>query len=408
MAPLAQIDDPLRGLVVAFRDVTDRRRAENELVRSQRLESLGVLAGGLAHDFNNLLTIILGNLSLVEMNDGLMGDDQERLAQVRQATERAQGLTRQLLTFSRGGAPQRRHTRLQDLIEPTVALSLSGTKVNWTCDLADDLWTADIDPGQIEQVLSNLLINAGQAMPDGGTVCVRARNRELPDDAGDATRYAVIEIQDHGCGISADDRERIFEPYFTTKDTGSGLGLAIAFSIVKRHGGRLDVVSEPGRGSIFSLALPATVGEPVRILPEAAARLATGGRILVLDDDEQIRNVVEAMLKRMGFEAALTSDGHQTVAAFAAAVEASDPFRAVIVDLTIPGGMGGEEVLPELRRIDSSVPVIVASGYSHSGVMAAYRDHGFNGCLAKPYDNLQLARVLADVLPDEPARLDQA
>ena len=205
VAPLAPVDGLLRGLVVAFRDVTDRRRAENELVRSQRLESLGVLAGGLAHDFNNLLTIILGNLSLVEMSDQLVAEDREQLAQVREATERAQGLTRQLLTFARGGAPRRRRTRLQDLIEPTVALSLSGAKVNWTCELADDLWTVAVDPGQIEQVLSNLLINAGQAMPDGGTVHVRAHNRELLDDAGKPARYVVVEIQDQGCGI-ADER----------------------------------------------------------------------------------------------------------------------------------------------------------------------------------------------------------
>ncbi len=389
------------GLVVAFRDTTERRRAEQAAVRTQKLESLGVLAGGIAHDFNNLLTVILGNASLL----GLDCTERQRLPleQIVAASGRARRLTAQLLTFARGGAPQKRLVDLRDLVREAAELATAGTNVIPSLELADDLWFAEVDAGQVEQVISNLLINARQAMPDGGHVRVAARNAALTDGRADAGRQVEISVRDEGCGIPPADLDRIFEPYFTTKKEGSGLGLAISHSVVARHGGTLRVTSEPGRGSEFTLLLPASREQP-RSRREDATRTADGGlRLLVMDDDEPIRDLLVRLLTRQGHAVTAVADGEAALRAWAEAAGGDRPFRAAIMDLTVPGGMGGREAMARLRELDPGACAIVTSGYSHDPVMADHRRYGFAAKLPKPFAGDDVARALRAALDGDGA-----
>ncbi len=376
------------GLVLAFRDVTERRRAEMERIRVQKLESLGVLAGGIAHDFNNLLTVTLGSTSLLE--SGCRADQQQLIDQIRGATHRAQGLTSQLLTFARGGAPQKRLADLSVLLDDATTLALAGTNVSLEREIPADLRHAEVDPGQLEQVISNLLINARQAMARGGRVWVSARN------VGE--RDLEIRIRDEGCGIGAEELDRIFEPYYTTKDNGTGLGLAISHSVVTRHDGTLSVRSQKGEGTEFSIRLPAS-DQRVQPAPPVIPRTVTGGgRILVLDDEPFVRDLLFQMLTRLGYEVETVADGADALEVHAAAREAGSPFDTLIMDLTIPGGMGGKETMEHLLQIDPHVRAIVSSGYSQDPVMADPTGYGFVATLGKPFDSRALEQVLQQVL----------
>jgi PAS domain S-box-containing protein len=394
-APLVA-DGADAGLVLAFRDTTERRRAEQAAIRTQKLESLGVLAGGIAHDFNNLLTVIMGNASLL----GISCTEPQRrpLEQIGNAAGRAQRLTAQLLTFARGGAPQKRLVDLRTLLREAAMLAVAGTNVSLGLDLAEDLWDADVDPGQIEQVISNLLINACQAMPDGGHVQVGAGNL-AGVTAGDETgRRVEIRIRDEGCGIAPADLERIFEPYFTTKPDGTGLGLAISHSVIARHGGSLRVASQPGRGTEFTLVLPASHAR-ARVATPPPRRAADGGRrVLVLDDEEPVRELLTAVLGQLGHEVVAVGDGRSALTAWLAAREAGQPFAAAIMDLTIPGGLGGREAMAQLRVMDPAARVIVASGYSQDPVLADHRAHGFVAKLTKPFNRDDVIRALQAAL----------
>jgi signal transduction histidine kinase/CheY-like chemotaxis protein len=384
------------GMVIAFRDTTERRRAEQAALRSQKLESLGVLAGGIAHDFNNLLTVIMGNASLLEM------DCTERqrppLEQIVTASERARRLTAQLLTFARGGSPQRHLVDLRALVREASELAVAGTNVSLVLDLADDLWCAEVDAGQLEQVVSNLLINARQAMPDGGRVWVAARNAAPTGAEGDSGRQVEIRIRDEGCGIDQGDLDRIFEPYFTTKDTGTGLGLAITHSVIARHGGSLRVTSEAGGGTEFTVLLPASRDALRSVQESTAPDTAPGYRLLVMDDEEPVRDLLVRLLTRQGHAVTAVADGRQALAAWAAAAAGGRPFHAAIMDLTVPGGMGGREAMARLREIDPDARAIVTSGYSQDPVMADLRRHGFAAKLPKPFCGDDVARALRAAL----------
>lgn len=387
LAPLAGATGS--GMVLAFRDVTHHRRAESERIRTQKLESLGVLAGGLAHDFNNLLTVVLGHVSVLETGTGLGLDDLRSLTSIRSATQRAQGLTTQLLTFARGGAPRKELTDLGTLIKESAQLSLSGTAVSCDLDLATDLHHAEVDAAQFGQVLSNMLINASQAMPEGGTVTVSARN------VGTAIE---IKVADDGPGMAGAMLERIFEPYFSTKDTGSGLGLSIAYSVVTRHGGDLTVKSAPGQGTEFTIQIPASL-ERVEVMPVVEPEASNGsGRFLVLDDEPSVRDLLQRMLERLGYEADGVADGVQAIEQYQEALAANRPYSAVIMDLTIPGGMGGKDAIEQLQALDPGVRGIVASGYSNDPVMSNPAQFGFVGALHKPFDKKQLSQVITSVL----------
>lgn len=404
-APIRDRESRIVGAVLVFRDITDKQKMEQELLRARQLESIGVLAGGIAHDFNNLLTAILGNISLSKLYVEEGGKVHQKLSDAENATLRARDLTQQLLTFSRGGAPVKKTTAIADIIRDSVAFSLSGSRVTCCFDIAEDLWPVAVDEGQISQVINNLIINAEQAMPSGGVIAVRCHNTVVSaDDCLPLAQghYIVISIADQGNGIPADVLPRIFEPYFSTKKTGKGLGLATVYSIIKNHDGHITVTSEPGQGTVFLVYLPATNGVDVAaptVEPESCATEAVPdkGRVLVMDDEVNIREVAGEMLEFIGFSAAYARDGEEAIALYRQAQEAGGPFAAVIMDLTIPGGMGGGEALQHLLQLDPQVRAIVSSGYSNDPILANYRSYGFSGIVTKPYKLTDLRKALVDV-----------
>ena len=392
------------GVVLVLRDVTEWRRMEDELARSEKLESVGLLAGGIAHDFNNILAGVLGNVSLAISLLSVDHAAHRHLCLAEAATARASELTQQLLTFSQGGAPVKRMTPLDVTVRQSVDFALSGSRVGCRCELPADLWPAEVDPGQFSQVVSNLVLNAAQAMAGGGQIDVRADNVTGASPSGSrlpAGDWVRLRVRDHGPGIRHEVRDRIFEPFFTTKPQGTGLGLALSHSIVRRHDGWIGVESEPGQGTTFEVWLPASPAG--RVEPAPPSRSVTGprlaGRVLVMDDEEIVREVAMAMLRHLGCEVVATACGAELVATYRAALEAGRRFDAVICDLTVPGGMGGREALDELRAIDGEVRAIVSSGYSNDPIMADYASHGFVGVVAKPYRLEDLARALGSVLP---------
>jgi PAS domain S-box-containing protein len=389
------------GVVVVFRDVTERRRMEEELQKMERLESIGVLAGGIAHDFNNILTAILGNISLARMYTDL---DRifERLAEAERASMQAQSLTQQLLTFSRGGAPIKKTVSIAELLRDSVSFALRGSNARCELSIPDDLWSVEVDEGQIGQVISNIVINADHAMPRGGIIKVRAENvtigaeDAIPLEDGE---YVKIYIEDRGIGIPKENLDSIFDPYFTTKQKGSGLGLATSYSIIKNHEGHITVESELGAGTTFHIYLPASPEAVPTEKKEAEEKPIMGeGRILVMDDEKHVRDTVAAMLNSLGYKVTTSVDGAEAIELYKDAKESGQPYDAVIVDIVIPGGMGGRETIQRLMEIDPEVRVIVSSGYSDDPIMADFSRYGFKGAIAKPYKTKELSEVLHRVI----------
>ncbi|HWR90716.1 MAG TPA: PAS domain S-box protein [Dissulfurispiraceae bacterium] len=385
-------------------DITERKSMEEEVLRIQKLESLGILAGGIAHDFNNVLTAILGNINLTKLSGDVGPRAYERLTEAEQAVLRAQGLTRQLLTFSRGGAPVKKTTSLGAVIRASAEFAVRGSAAKCEFFIDHDLRPADVDEGQISQVIGNIILNAKQAMPGGGVITVRCENRTIDDtdilplEKGD---YVQIAITDQGTGIPREHLPWVFDPYFTTKQEGSGLGLSTSHSIIKRHGGHISVDSDLGKGTTFDIYLPASSEEPL-IHGETGDALPCGkGRLLVMDDDELVRDVVAAMLQRLGYDVETAPDGAVVIDQYARSREAGNPFDLVIMDLTVPGGLGGVETARKLREMDPQARVIVSSGYSTDPVMSNYRDYGFNNVIQKPYTLQTLGKVLQSVLHEK-------
>jgi PAS domain S-box-containing protein len=380
-------------------DITDRKRMEEEIIKAQKLESVGILAGGIAHDFNNILTSIAGNISIAKMR--LKPGDKifDLLSSAENASVKAQGLTRQLLTFAKGGAPIKETASIQKLIMESSLFVVRGSKSECKFQTAEDLWPVEADVGQISQVISNIVINANQAMPEGGIIRITAENmvtekiHDIPVSSG---KYIHISIKDDGIGIAENHLSKIFDPYFTTKQTGSGLGLATTYSIIKKHNGYIFVNSRLGKGTTFHIYLPALDKE----VPEKEEPvLLTGrGRILIMDDDRLLKEMAGEMLELIGYEPAFADDGDEAIEMYKKAIESGKPYDAVILDLTIPGGMGGEEAVKKLLEIDPEVRAIVFSGYAEGEVMANYRKYGFRGMMAKPFDSYALGKVLKDVL----------
>lgn len=408
-APIRDGEGRVIGAVLVFRDITERQRLEDELRKAQNLESLGVLAGGIAHDFNNILTVIFGNIALAKLRAESGEDVGDPLAQAEVAFGRARNLTQQLLTFSQGGAPIKTSGSIAALVRENAAFVLRGSAVRTDFALAPDLWPVTFDPGQMARVFDNIFINAMQAMPEGGALRIEARNvvlqkrRSLPLPPG---RYVELRIKDSGKGIPREHMYRVFDPYFTTREEGSGLGLATVYSIVKRHGGYVTVNSKVGKGTTVIVHLPA--GEeaaPVSPRPPGEDGRQGGGRILLMDDEEAIRQVGAALLQRLGYEVGLARDGEEALRLYRDAQRAARPFAAVVLDLTVPDGMGGKECIARLRELDAGVRAVVSSGYSTDPVMAQYRNYGFAGVVAKPYRLKDLGSVLAALI-GRPASTD--
>lgn len=393
-------DKPLRACGTQL-DITGRKQAEAEQLRFSKLESLGILAGGIAHDFNNILTAIIGNISLAMLDIQKKEYLRERLNEAEKACHQAQNLSRQLLTFSKGGAPIKKIVSIKEIAAESASFACRGSRVDYQTSLPDDLWAVEADPGQISQVLQNLVINAIQAMPSGGMVRIRGENlvMEAGNELGiDAGRYVRISIHDEGIGISADHLSKIFDPYFTTKQIGSGLGLATSYSIIKNHRGHISVESKLEQGSTFHVYLPATDQKVTQQLQEDQELMAGKGKILVMDDEPIIREVLGKMLLTMGYEVDSAQDGAKALELYTRAQDTGDPFVVVILDLTVPGGMGGKEVMAELLKIDPQVKAIVSSGYSDDPLMADFQSYGFTDVIAKPYRISELGKVLKNTL----------
>lgn len=385
------------GMVLVFRDVTEKQKLEADLQTARKLESLGVLAGGIAHDFNNILTGIITNLFMAKAKVKADAETFELLAEAEKASFKASKLVKQLITFSKGGTPVTEAFSLKGVIEESAGFCLSGSNVKYTLKIPSDLWLVEGDKGQIEQVLNNLIINADQAMPGGGTLTIAAENTALSQDRkGDKGllailpegRYVKVSVADEGPGIPSKNLKKIFDPYFSTKPNGTGLGLTIAYSIVKNHKGTVTVDSQQGKGAVFSFLLPAArAEEKTAAQPSRGASSATRAlRVLVMDDDAAVRTVVTQLLKTSGYAVSCASTGEETIALYERAMASQTPYDIVVMDLTIPGGMGGKETVEKLLVIDPRAKVIVSSGYSNDPIMANYRDYGFCGVVAKPFN----------------------
>ena len=392
------------GVSALFRDVTARKRTEDDRLTTGKLESLGTLAGGIAHDLNNILTVISGNIGLAQFE--APPDEEHLLAcltKAGQAAKQAAHLSSQLLTFSKGGAPVKNVVAISELLTKSSRFSLHGSSLRAEIDLPADLWQADVDSAQIEQVINALIINAREAMPRGGTIMIAARNVEVVGELGallSPGRYIKVGITDQGNGVPENIATRIFDPYFTTKPASSGLGLSISFSIIKKHGGLLHLEESTGVGATFAFYLPATEAEARQLKkPEATAPVSSdSARILVMDDEEGIRDLTTQLLGSLGYEVTAVSDGTEAIKAYERAMKRGKGYQAVVLDATIRGGMGGLATIERLRSLDPRVTAIICSGYSDEAALAEFLQYGFRGALPKPFTRRDLADVLQRAL----------
>ncbi len=386
-------------------DVTEQKRMREELQRSQRMESLSLFAAGIAHDFNNLLTGLFVGMELIRTEIPPHTAGEKYLAVVMSAFSRAKDLTHRLLAFAKGGSPVRKRVSVSDVVRESCALSLSGSRIQHTIQAEKDLWVVEADPNQLSQVFNNIIINARQAMDDGGTVDIIVRNCVVCE-GGDSTlppgEYVEIQFKNNGPGIPDDILPRIFDPFFTTKQQGSGLGLATSYAIIKNHGGQISAASLPGQGPCFRVWLPALKEVEVEAEQGLAAVATAGeGRILLMDDEEAICDLVKAILAKAGYSVSTASNGQEAIRAYHQAAAAHQPFDLAILDLTIRGGMGGEETLTELRAMDPHIAAIASTGYSDVAMLSRMKAHGFLGVLPKPYLSHELLSTVKAVITRE-------
>jgi two-component system cell cycle sensor histidine kinase/response regulator CckA len=389
-------------------DITERRRAEADRLVLSKLESAGILAGGIAHDFNNLLTVILLDVELARVLCPPGDELANYLKDAQKTVFLARGLTQQLITFAKGGAPVRRPVRLAGVIEESARAALSGSRVRCEFSLAEGLWLVEADDGQIGQVIRNLALNAREAMPEGGVITIWAENVILGSQANSslpAGDYVRVSIADRGGGIAKEVLPKIFDPYFTTKERGNqkgmGLGLTICHSVIQKHGGAIAVESTVGVGTTFHVHLPASSKalphEPAPGTP-GFANLRRAGRILVMDDEESLRNLIEATLRRLGHEVELVEDGQRAIEAYREAQSQRRPFDVVLLDLTVRAGLGGPQAVRGLLKLDPAVKAVVMSGHAQDPVMLEPERHGFVGCLPKPFDGAKLQEILSPII----------
>lgn len=390
--------------VAQIEDLSDKQKWEEEYLRSSKLESLGILAGGIAHDFNNLLMAILGSTAIAKLQSRQNEEVFRRLSEVEKASLRARDLTQQLLTFAKGGAPIKKITSISDVVVETVQFALHGGSVTAEYDFPKDLWSVELDEGQMSQVFNNLTINAIQAMPEGGRIVIRAHNIDatvLPcqdpyiDSPG---RYLKLSFSDSGLGIPPDLLPKIFDPYFSTKDTGTGLGLATTHSIIRKHQGHVFVESKLGIGTTFHIYLPAILHALAERVESTPNIISGEGKILVMDDEQIVRETAEDMLEFLGYDVWGAENGERALELYLEHSKLGVPFDALILDLTIPGGMGGKRLLETLLSYDPTTVAIASSGYSDDRIMANYSQYGFRAVVPKPYDFHELSTALRTAL----------
>jgi len=388
-------------IISVTRDISERKQYERELLKMEKLESLGILAGGIAHDFNNVLTGIIGNITLAKAYLGSGHQSIIPLTSAEKAAVRAGDLAHQLLTFARGGEPVKKVVSPRHIVEEALSFILHGSNVKGVTDIPDSLHAFEADEGQISQVFHNIAINAMQAMVGGGTLVVAARDVILVEDntlSLPAGSYVCFTFHDHGCGISMGNIGKIFDPYFTTKPSGSGLGLASAYSIIIKHGGHIGVSSEPEKGTTFTIHLP-SLGEPYtepgEIISSRKPDRGYNGSVLVMDDEATIRETAESLLNHLGYQVTTCSDGNEAIELYRRAWKNGHPYSAVIMDLTVPGGLGGKEAAARILAEFPEARLLVSSGYSNDSILSQYREHGFIGAIPKPYSLNDFMTALA-------------
>ncbi len=405
-APIRNKESEIFGVVLAFRDITEKEQMKDELLKNQKLESIGILAGGIAHDFNNILTAITGNLSLLEIYVGDNEKAKQKISVAENACDRAQELTQQLLTFAKGGSPIKETASVSEIITEAAEFILRGSNVTYKMELSKRLNTIEVDTGQIIQVLHNLMINADQAMPEGGVITIRAKNAKITEESNiplPPGKYVCVELADEGVGIPKKYLNKIFDPFFTTKKSGSGLGLATCYSIIKKHQGHLSVRSEIGHGTTFIMYLPASDKsiENHNKKGREDYQFQKQYRLLIMDDEVYVRDIAKEIFEDFGFKVATATDGADAVQLYKEAMESAEPFDFVILDLTIPGGMGGYRTLQKLQELDPEIKAMVTSGYSSDPIMSNYRHYGFVGRLKKPFKRNDIGRVLTTIICEE-------
>lgn len=400
------IEDDDREIIyfdLILEDVTRKKINHEESIKNEKLSSIGILAGGIAHDFNNILTGLYGNIALAKLELEPDSDAAQLISDAEMSMSKATDLTQQLLIFAKGGDPIKETIPLDQTIKDAAKFNLSGSNVRLETHFDDSLWQAFADKSQITQVISNLVINARHAMPEGGVLTISCQNIELRDNeiaSLESGKYLKITVQDQGIGIPGDCMPKIFDPYFTTKHAGSGMGLATSFSIIKKHNGWITAVSDGQSGACFVIYLPAhlVIDEPEVLNGEVINAGLNSANILIMDDDEQICSITQKMLKRFGFQSHAVHDGKHAVQAYENAANEGKPYDLVLMDLTIPGGMGGKEAIIKILDIHADAKAVVVSGYSNDPVLSHYQDYGFSGMLVKPFKMDELKQILEHVL----------
>ncbi|KPA09909.1 multi-sensor hybrid histidine kinase [Candidatus Magnetomorum sp. HK-1] len=400
--PLKSEDSSIKRILAVVENITERKQFESRIQQTQKMDAIATLAGGIAHDFNNLLGVITGNvsysLSLLNQDEELF----EVLSDVQEGVKQSEKLTQQLLTFAKGGKPVKKTADINQLIKEASLFVTRGSKSRCEFELSENLSMVEVDIGQINQVISNLVINANQAMlPHGGIIYIRTVNVEIESDNAltlSAGSYIKITVEDKGIGISKKHLSKIFDPFFTTKKKGNGLGLSSVYSIIQNHSGHISVYSELNKGTVFHVYIPASqkvIEKTVKKMIKATHQ--SQGRVLIMDDQEPILKMVGRMLNSMGYETEFALDGLEAIEKFREAYQSQNPFNLVILDLTVPGGMGGRKTIMELLKIDNNIKALVSSGYSNDPIMANYDNYGFCGVVPKPYTKTELSEVLNTV-----------
>lgn len=398
-APIKDKQENIIGVIIVFRDITEKQKMIEAMNNAQKLESIGLLAGGIAHDFNNLLSGIYGNLELALLESNELSV-QEFLGNATKSLDRARALTNQLLTFSKGGVPVKKFCKVEPFMMETVNFALSGSNVSCQFEIEDQLMTAYFDKNQMAQVVDNIVINAQQAMPLGGEIKVKVSNFDNALHKNPLLKsivYIRIDIRDAGIGIARENIPYIFDPFFTTKSKGHGLGLATCYSIIKQHDGLIECDSELGKGTIFSIYLPAIKGNEAQNADKNEI-IKGKGVILVMDDEETVRTFLKNTLIYLGYEVICTENGDKTLEIYKQSKKIDLTINCMIFDLTIPGGKGGKETISELRQLDQEIPVIVSSGYSKDPILSDPKAYGFNAAISKPYKIKELSMILNQLI----------